>query len=152
MIINRKISWFLAWCNIEYRETVFYKFTEQQQKNCLCFDYNGVSSCIFIITKKMHETWYRLIKQVFIALLSFSGSLAGIANVSNLTTCISLNNQPCMTRPTLIDLNRDEYNQRWYCYTFMTNLDRCHGSCNSFNDSYVRMHVPNETKNKNKLI
>ena len=100
----------------------------------------------------MHETWYRLIKQVFIALLSFSGSLAGIANVSNLTTCISLNNQPCMTRPTLIDLNRDEYNQRWYCYTFMTNLDRCHGSCNSFNDSYVRMHVPNETKNKNKLI
>ena len=57
-----------------------------------------------------------------------------------------------MTRPTLIDLNRDEYNKRWYCYTFMTNLDRCHGSCNSFNDSYVRMHVPNETKNKNKLI
>ena len=29
----------------------------------------------------------------------------------NLTACISLNNQPWMTRPTLIDLNSDEYNQ-----------------------------------------
>ena len=137
MIINRKISWFLIWCNVEYRETVFSRFTEQQQKNC---------------NKKIHEKWYRLIKLIFIALLSFSGSLAGIANVSNLTTCISLNNQSCMTIPTLIDSNRDEYNQGWYCYTIMANLDRCHESCNSFNDSYVWMHVPNETKNKNKLI
>ena len=32
-----------------------------------------------------------------IALLSFSESLA--------TKCVSLNNEPCMARPTLIDLN-----------------------------------------------
>ena len=37
---------------------------------------------------------FRLIKQVFVALSSFSGSLPSIANVSNFTTCISLNNQP----------------------------------------------------------
>ena len=45
----------------------------------------------------------RLIRQVFFVLLSFNKSLASIANVSNSTSCLSLNNQPCMTRPTLID-------------------------------------------------
>ena len=40
---------------------------------------------------------FRSIKQVFIALLSFSGFLA--------TKCVSLNNELCVIRPTLIDLN-----------------------------------------------
>ena len=38
-----------------------------------------------------------LIKQLLILLLSFSSSLA--------TKCLSLNDEPCMVRPTLIDLN-----------------------------------------------
>ena len=61
---------------------------------------------------------FRLIKQEFIALLSFSGSLTTIANISNFKTCISLNNQPLMTRLTLIDLNSDEYNQGLCYYQF----------------------------------
>ena len=44
----------------------------------------------------------RLIKQVFSALLTFSGSLA--------TKCVSLNNAEFMCRPTLIDLNPVELN------------------------------------------
>ena len=40
-------------------------------------------------------------------LLSFSGSLSSMTNVSNFTRCLSLNNQPCMTRLILIDLNPD---------------------------------------------
>ena len=56
---------------------------------------------------------FRLIKQVFIALLSFSGSLT--------TTSVSLNNEPCMIRPTLIDLNPVELNY----YPFMISLDKC---------------------------
>ena len=40
---------------------------------------------------------FSLIKQVFNVLLSFSGSLA--------SNCVSLNDEPCMIRPTLIDLN-----------------------------------------------
>ena len=51
------------------------------------------------------------IKQVFIALLSFGESLA--------TKCVSLNNEPCMIRPTLIELNTVERN----CYPFMISLD-----------------------------
>ena len=77
---------------------------------------------------------FRLIKQGFIALLSFSESIASMANVSNFITCISLNNQPCMTRPTVIDLNLDEYNQGLRYYQFMVNLDRCNGNGNTFYD------------------
>ena len=44
---------------------------------------------------------FLLIKQVFIALSSFSGSLA---------TKIMSSNEPCMTSPTLIDFNPIELN------------------------------------------
>ena len=42
---------------------------------------------------------------LFIALLSFSESLASVAKVSDQTKCLFLNNEPCMVRPTLFDLN-----------------------------------------------
>ena len=56
---------------------------------------------------------FRLIKQEFIALLSFGGSLT--------TKCWSLNDKPCMIRPTLIDLNPVECNY----YLFRINVDKC---------------------------
>ena len=42
------------------------------------------------------------IKQIVLVLvlLGFGGSLT--------TECVSMNNQPCMVRPTLVDLNLDE--------------------------------------------
>ena len=46
---------------------------------------------------------FSLIKQAFIVLLSFSESLA-----CNQTKCLSLNEESCMVRPTLIDLNSVE--------------------------------------------
>ena len=48
-------------------------------------------------------------KNMFIGLLSFNGSLASMNNVSSHTACISLNNQLCVARPTFIDLNFIEY-------------------------------------------
>ena len=69
---------------------------------------------------------FRLIKQVFIALLSFVKSLASIANVSNFTACIPLNNPSCMTRPTVIDLNTNEHNQGLRYYPFIVILNRCY--------------------------
>ena len=45
---------------------------------------------------------FSLIKHVFIILLSFSESLA--------TKCLFLNDEPCMVRPTLIDMNPVELN------------------------------------------
>ena len=44
---------------------------------------------------------------------------------------MSLNNEPCKTRHTLIDLNPIEINYD----LFMISLDRCHGSFNTFDDS-----------------
>ena len=54
----------------------------------------------------------RLIKQVFIGLLSFSRS--------STTKFMPLNNEPCVTRPTLIDLSPVKFNY----YPFMVSLDK----------------------------
>ena len=49
------------------------------------------------------------IKQVPIELLCFSRSLANIVNIPGHTKWKSLNNKPCMTQPSLINLYLDEY-------------------------------------------
>ena len=67
---------------------------------------------------------YGWIRKVLIALWRFSGSLASMAHVSNFITCISLNNLPYMTRPTLTNLNINEYNQGLRYDPFMVNLAR----------------------------
>ena len=51
---------------------------------------------------------------------------------------MSLNNEPCMIRPTLIDLNPVEVNY----YSFMISLDECNGSYNSVNDLSTKIRVP----------
>ena len=69
-----------------------------------------------------------LIKQVN----SFSESLA--------TKCLSLNDEPCMVRSTLIDLNSVELKY----YPFMISLDKCTGSL--MNVLSPKICVPKETK------
>ena len=56
---------------------------------------------------------------MFILLLSFRESLA--------TEHVSLSMEPCMARPTLIDLNPIEP----YNYLFMNSLDKSSESCNA---------------------
>ena len=78
-----------------------------------------------------------LIKQVFIVLLSFSSSLA-----RNRTKCLFLDDELCMVRPTLIDLNTVELKY----YPFFISLDKYTGSY------YVlppKICVPKETKDIN---
>ena len=77
-----------------------------------------------------------LIEQAFIALLSFSGSLA---------TKWMLINESFMIRPTLIALNPVQLN----CYPFMNGIDKCSGSCNFVNDLSTKVSVPRQTKNVN---
>ena len=62
-----------------------------------------------------------------------------MVNISDRTKCISLSNQPCMTRPTLIDLNPDECNQGFRYYQFMIILDRYSRSCNTLDDPSGRI-------------
>ena len=80
---------------------------------------------------------FSLIKQVFIVLLSFIESLA-----SNRTNSLSLNDEPCMVAPTLIDLNPVELK----CYPFMISLDKCTASCNVLSP---KIYIPKQTKDIN---
>ena len=73
--------------------------------------------------------------------LNFGGSLA--------TKCMSLDNEPCIARPTTIDLNLDEHNHGLCSHQLMVGLERCVGSCNSIDDPSSRIYVPNKTKGVN---
>ena len=55
---------------------------------------------------------------------------------------MSLNDEPCMVRPTLIDLNLAELKH----YSFMVSLDKCSGSCNVLSP---KICVPRKAKDLN---
>ena len=57
--------------------------------------------------------------------------------------CISLNNEPFMIRPTVIDLNPFELNY----YQFMIILDKSNESCYAVDDLSTKKCVPSQTKN-----
>ena len=69
--------------------------------------------------------------------MSFCESLA--------TRSVSLSNEPCTTRPALIDLNPFELKY----YPFMNSLDKYNESCNVVNDSSTKISVFSETKDIN---
>ena len=75
-----------------------------------------------------------LFKQELIALLSFSSSLVA--------KCVSLNDEPCMVRPALIDLNPVESKY----YPLVISLDKCNGRCNALSP---KICFPKKTKYKN---
>ena len=58
---------------------------------------------------------------------------------------MSLNNKQCKTIHTLIDLNPNELNY----YSFMVSLERCRGSCNTFDDSSRKICVRNKIDHVN---
>ena len=55
--------------------------------------------------KKKRHKMFGFIKKMFIRLLT------SIVNASNHTKCVSLNNQQCMTQPSLINLHPNKYSQ-----------------------------------------
>ena len=96
---------------------------------------------------------FSLIKQDFIVLLSFSSSLGRVAIVR--TKCLSLNDEPCMVRPTLIDLNPVELKYD----SLIISLDKCNGSCNVLSPKIcalketkdINVKVFNMLTNKNEI-
>ena len=68
---------------------------------------------------------------LLIVLLSFSEFLA--------TKCLFLNDEPCMVRPTFIDMNPSKFKH----YSFMINLNKYTGSCNVL---FPKICIPRETK------
>lgn len=72
---------------------------------------------------------FKFIEPSFFALLCFSGSLAWIAKVSDSTKYIFLNNEPCLVKPTLVDLDLNELHI--IHYLFIISLARCNGTYNT---------------------
>ena len=75
--------------------------------------------------------------------------LTSTVSVPNHTKCMSLRNQKCMARRTLVNLHPNEYSQYLYYYIFAVKLDRCVGSCNTLNDLPKNVCVPSDTEDLN---
>ena len=73
-----------------------------------------------------------VVQVLVLVLLGFDGSLVA--------KYISMNNQPCMTKPTLIDMNFDEL---YYC-PFIVSRNRNDGNCNIAEDPFCRIYAPNK--------
>ena len=85
----------------------------------------------------------RIIEKMFIVVLS------SIVNASNHTKFILLSNQKRRIQPTLINLHSNEYSQEFHYHPFTVKLDRCVGSCNTFNDLSNKVCVPNKAEDLN---
>ena len=89
---------------------------------------------------------FRFIKKIFIGLLSvctikrFGVSL--VFNYKKPIKCLSLNNQPCQTKPTLVNISFGET----LSYPFTVGVNKCGGSCNT-DYPYARVCVPIKVKN-----
>ena len=75
--------------------------------------------------------------------------LASVVNACDYIKCISLNNQQCLTQPTLINLHPIEYIQGLRYYPFVVSLNRCMGSCSTLNDLSNKLCVPNKKEDLN---
>ena len=59
--------------------------------------------------------------------------------------CISINNPECKVRPEIIDVSGNNP----IFYPFSVKINRCSGNCNSINDPYAKICVPDVVKNLN---
>ena len=66
-------------------------------------------------------------------------------SIVNSLECVSMNNQGCKIRTEIINLNTNEP----IFYPYSTKINRCKGSCNTINDLYVKICVPDQIKNIN---
>ena len=81
---------------------------------------------------------FSFVKKVFVlGLTVLSSSITGALN------CISMNNQECKVRLEIVDVSSNNP----IFYPFSVKVNRCSGNCNSINDPYAKISVPNILKN-----
>ena len=78
---------------------------------------------------------FGLIKKMFISAMICFGF--NVFNVSSLE-CVSMNYQGCKIRSEIINVN-----------TYSIKINSCKGSCNTINDRYANICVPNNIKHTN---
>ena len=85
---------------------------------------------------------FRFMKQVFVSAIMFVGY--NLSRVNSLE-CISMNNQECEVRPEIVNVNSNEP----IFYPYSIKASKSDGSCNSINDPYAELCVPDVVKNLN---
>ena len=65
-------------------------------------------------------------------------------NLSNVISleCVSMNNQECKIRTEIISVNTNEP----MFYPYSIKINKCKGSCNTINDPYAKICVPDTIK------
>ena len=83
---------------------------------------------------------FSFVKKVFVlGLTVLSSSITGALN------CVSINNQERKVRPEIVDVSSNNP----IFYSFSVKINRCSGNCNSINDPYAKICVPDIVKNLN---
>ena len=75
--------------------------------------------------------------------------LTSIISASNYTNYISVNNQKYQIQLILINLHPNEYSQQLHYYPLAVKLEKCAGSCNTFNDLSSRVYILNKKEKLN---
>ena len=77
-------------------------------------------------------------------LINLAICLFSILKVKTLE-CVSVINEKCMSRPKIINLNKDEP----VFHSLSIKVNKCSGDCNNINDHMVKLCVPNIVKDMN---
>ena len=85
---------------------------------------------------------FGFIKKCFFTAITFFS--CSVLNVNSLE-CVSMNNQECKIRLEIININTNE--PMFYPYSIM--IDKCKGNCNTINNPYAKLCVPDTIKNIN---
>ena len=83
---------------------------------------------------------WRFLKKTFAAITTLFG-----LPYANSLNCISMNNQECKARSKIIDVNNNEP----IFYPYSIKVNKCSGSCNTINNPFAKLFVPDITKNIN---
>ena len=83
---------------------------------------------------------FSFVKKVF-----FLGLTVLSSSITSALKCVSLNNQECKVRPKTVNVSSNSP----IFYPFSVKINRCSGNCNSINDAYAKVFVPNVVKNLN---
>ena len=82
-------------------------------------------------------------------LIGLTVSLFGIIKTKALE-CVSVVNQKCMPRPKILDVNEGVGEVLFYPYNALVN--KCSGSCNTFDNPMAKLCVPNVIKRVNMQV
>ena len=84
---------------------------------------------------------FGFIKRCFFTGLVFLSTLTSV----NMLSCVSMSNQECKVRLTLVNVNGDDSE----FFPFSVKASKCSGSCNNINNPLAKLCVPDVVKNLN---